>query len=87
MYCGTMLAGTASFGQGFGGWVDGLLLLSGAVTAVPLLLFGLAVRRLRLATLGFLQYLTPSIQWVSATTWESPVSRFADKCNHLGVTR
>ena len=25
-------------------------------------------------------------QWVSATTWESPVSRFADKCNHLGVT-
>ena len=63
---GTMLAGTASFGQGFGGQVDGLLLLSGAVTAVPLLLFGLAVRRLRLATLGFLQYLTPSIQFLLA---------------------
>jgi chloramphenicol-sensitive protein RarD len=63
---GTMLAGTASFGQGFGGQVDGLLLLSGAVTAVPLLLFGLAVRRLRLVTLGFLQYLTPSIQFLLA---------------------
>ena len=63
---GTMLAGTASFGQGFGGQVDGLLLLSGAVTAVPLLLFGLAVRRLRLVTLGLLQYLTPSIQFLLA---------------------
>jgi chloramphenicol-sensitive protein RarD len=63
---GAMLAGTASFGQGFGGQVDGLLLLSGAVTAVPLLLFGLAVRRLRLVTLGFLQYLTPSIQFLLA---------------------
>jgi hypothetical protein len=29
---------------------------------------------------------TVTPEGVSATTWESPVSRFADKCNHLGVT-
>ncbi|HEX5272232.1 MAG TPA: EamA family transporter, partial [Gemmataceae bacterium] len=41
---------------------DVLLACSGAVTAVPLLCFGLAARRLRLSTLGMLQYIAPSIQ-------------------------
>jgi hypothetical protein len=37
---------------------------------------------------GFAESWRPSsLNRVSATTWESPVSRFADKCNHLGVTR
>ena len=36
------------------------------VTAVPLLLFAAAARRLRFATLGFLQYLAPSIQFLLA---------------------
>jgi chloramphenicol-sensitive protein RarD len=39
-----------------------LLLASGAVTAIPLLFFGAAARRLPLATLGFLQFVSPSIQ-------------------------
>ena len=44
----------------------GLLLLTGPATAVPLLLFAFAVRRLRLTTMGMLQYLSPSIQFLLA---------------------
>jgi chloramphenicol-sensitive protein RarD len=45
---------------------DALLLSSGAITVVPLLCFGLAARRLRLSTLGFLQYISPSLQFLQA---------------------
>lgn len=41
-----------------------LLLISGAVTATPLLLFGQAARRIPLSSLGFLQYLAPTIQFL-----------------------
>ena len=44
----------------------GLLSLSGILTAVPLLFFGAALRRLRLSTLGFLQYIGPTLQFVVA---------------------
>lgn len=44
----------------------GLLSLSGIITAVPLLLFGAAVRRLDLATIGFLQYVGPTFQFLVA---------------------
>ncbi|MDJ0840965.1 MAG: EamA family transporter RarD [Acidobacteriota bacterium] len=37
-----------------------LIMATGIITAVPLLLFGAGVRRLRLATLGFLQYTAPT---------------------------
>jgi chloramphenicol-sensitive protein RarD len=43
-----------------------LLALTGPATAVPLLLFAFAVQRLRLATIGMLQYISPSIQFVLA---------------------
>ena len=39
-----------------------LLMSAGLVTAVPLLLFGAAAHRVPLATMGMLQYLTPSLQ-------------------------
>ena len=39
-----------------------LLIGLGPVTAVPLLLFAAGARRIRLATLGLLQYVAPSIQ-------------------------
>lgn len=48
------------------GTVDLLVVLSGVVTAVPLLLFAAAAKRLRLATVGFLQYLTPTIHFLLA---------------------
>ncbi len=43
--------------------IDLLLLAAGPVTAAPLLWFANAARRLRLATVGFLQYLSPSLQF------------------------
>jgi chloramphenicol-sensitive protein RarD len=44
----------------------GLLSLSGVVTAVPLLFFGVALRRLKLSTMGFLQYVGPTLQFLVA---------------------
>ncbi len=44
----------------------GLLSLSGIITAVPLLCFGAAVRRLKLSTMGFLQYVGPTLQFAVA---------------------
>src|SRR5690606_4181870 len=43
-----------------------LLALSGAATATPLLLFASAARRLRFVTIGFLQYIGPTIQFLIA---------------------
>jgi chloramphenicol-sensitive protein RarD len=45
------------------GAIEGLL-LAGPFTAVPLLLFAYGARRVTLATLGLLQYLGPSIQFL-----------------------
>jgi chloramphenicol-sensitive protein RarD len=47
-------------------WIDFLLLMAGPVTAVPLLFFAGAARRLPLSTLGMLQYLSPSLQFLLA---------------------
>lgn len=44
-----------------------LLALSGAVTAVPMLWFGMATQRIQLSTLGFIQYLSPTFQLVIGT--------------------
>ena len=41
-----------------------LLLSAGVVTAIPLLLFAASARRLRLTTIGLIQYLTPILQFV-----------------------
>ena len=48
------------------GRTTALLVASGVITALPLLAFAGAARRLRLATLGFLMYLNPTIQFVIA---------------------
>lgn len=45
---------------------NSLLALAGVATAVPLLLFASAARRLRLATIGFLQYITPTLHFLLA---------------------
>jgi len=44
------------------------LSLYGVLTAVPLIFFGLAAQHLPLRYVGFMQYLTPSIQFVLALT-------------------
>ncbi|MBP9902266.1 MAG: EamA family transporter RarD, partial [Verrucomicrobia bacterium] len=44
----------------------GLLSFLGVITAIPLLLFGAALRRLPLSTVGFLQYVGPTLQFLVA---------------------
>lgn len=53
--------GAGSFGNA-GLRVTALLALSGVVTAVPLLLFGVAATSISLQLIGFIQYLTPTSQ-------------------------
>jgi chloramphenicol-sensitive protein RarD len=53
-----------------------LLLATGVVTAAPLLLFTSAARRLPLSTVGFLQYLAPTTQFLLAiTVYDEPLVR------------
>jgi chloramphenicol-sensitive protein RarD len=53
-----------------------LLFGSGLVTAAPLLLFGVAIRRLPLSTIAFLQYLAPTLQFlVGLCVYHEPLSR------------
>lgn len=66
--------GELGFGD-FGLEVDALLVLGGAVTAIPLLLFTAAARRLPYSTLGFLQYIAPSLQFLLAVlAFEEPLT-------------
>jgi chloramphenicol-sensitive protein RarD len=46
---------------------DALLIGAGPMTAIPLALFAAGARRVRMSTLGFLQYLSPTITLVVAT--------------------
>jgi chloramphenicol-sensitive protein RarD len=56
--------GTGAFGASPA--TSALLALGGPVTAVPLVLFAVGARALPLSTVGFLQYLSPSIQFLLA---------------------
>ena len=58
-----VFSGEGRFTQGSAAQ-DAWLLLAGPFTAVPLLLFAYGARRVTLATLGLLQYLGPSIQFL-----------------------
>jgi len=63
LWLGTM-GNMGHFGQTV--TIDALLVASGAVTAIPLLLFAIGARRLPLATMGFLQYVAPSLSFLVA---------------------
>ncbi|NCQ25475.1 MAG: EamA family transporter RarD [Rhodobacteraceae bacterium CG17_big_fil_post_rev_8_21_14_2_50_63_15] len=57
--------GHGAFGSN---WQDSLLLaFSGILTGAPLILFSYATKRITLATVGLVQYLNPSLQFVVAT--------------------
>jgi chloramphenicol-sensitive protein RarD len=53
----------------------GLLLLAGIVSTTPLLLFTAAARRLQYSTLGMLQFLAPTLQFLIAVFYGEPLSR------------
>jgi len=44
--------------------LDLLLIAAGPITVIPLVLFALAARRLKLSTIGFLQYIGPTLQFL-----------------------
>jgi len=56
--------GTGALGRDF--VTTALLLLAGVLTAVPLIWFAHGVRNLRLATMGIIQYLAPTLQFLIA---------------------
>lgn len=57
--------GTLSFGHT--GWGEALLLtVAGPITAVPLWMFAVGARGVRMSTMGFLQYIAPTISLVIA---------------------
>lgn len=56
-------AGIGAFGhQGL--LVTVLLVLAGPVTSIPLLMFGYSARKIPLSMLGFIQYITPTLQFL-----------------------
>jgi chloramphenicol-sensitive protein RarD len=57
-----------------------LLIGGGVATAAPLMLFGIAAIRVRLATIGLLQYLAPTLQFLIGVLVDGepmPLSRLA----------
>lgn len=67
--CLAWLLHAGAVGEGVWGQtleLDLMLILAGAVTAAPLLMFAAAARRMPFSTLGLLQYLAPSIQFLLA---------------------
>ncbi|GMN02731.1 EamA family transporter RarD [Erythrobacter sp. MTPC3] len=62
-------AGSAA-GSAFGtdAFLSAVIAFSGVVTAVPLLLFAIAAKRMKYSTLGFIQYLAPTIVFILGLT-------------------
>ena len=68
-------AGTGVFGH-TGPMVTAALVLTGVVTAIPLILFAAAVRQTKLTTIGLLQYIAPTLQFMSGVIlFTEPISR------------
>ena len=54
---------------------DMLLIFSAAVTSIPLMLFAAAAKRLTLTTLGFIQYVAPSMVFlIGAFVYHEPLN-------------
>jgi chloramphenicol-sensitive protein RarD len=60
-----MLAGEAAFSTRDPS-MAGILLLAGPLTVIPLLFFALAARRLNLTTVGMMQFIAPTLQFIIA---------------------
>lgn len=55
-------ASEASFGSS--AFLTGMLIAAGPITVMPLLLFAIGARRLTLSTIGFLQFIGPTLQFI-----------------------
>jgi chloramphenicol-sensitive protein RarD len=61
-----LLASWAPLGQAASPGHVGLMALAGPITALPLILFAIGARRLQFSTLGLLQFIAPSLQFLVA---------------------
>jgi chloramphenicol-sensitive protein RarD len=52
----------------------GLLMLAGPFTVLPLVAFALAARRVRLSTVGFLQFISPTMQFLVGLFYGEPLT-------------
>ena len=57
--------GQGGFFTAWGAGVDALLIFGGALTALPLIGFAYAVRRVNLSTVGLIQYIAPTLQFLT----------------------
>ncbi|WP_066516924.1 EamA family transporter RarD [Sphingobium cloacae] len=70
------LAGHGGVSFGKDGFTTAMLVVSGAITTVPLVLFAVAAHRLPMATLGLLQFIAPTLQFLSG------ILLFGETLNH-----
>ena len=54
--------------------MSSLLVLAGPLTVLPLVAFAFAARRLRLSTIGFLQFIGPSLQFLMGVVYGEPLT-------------
>lgn len=54
--------------------ISTLLMLAGPVTVIPLFCFAIAARRLTLTTVGFMQFLAPSLQFCTGVYYGEPLT-------------
>ena len=68
--------GTSSFSPTLGTMTSWILLLAGPVTIFPLLCFNSATTRLQLSTIGYFQYIGPSVNLLLALwVYQEPISQ------------
>jgi chloramphenicol-sensitive protein RarD len=69
------VVGGGAFGR-LGLQMDALLVLSGVITPLPLILFVAGAQRIRLSTVGLLQYIAPTGQFLLAVfLYDEPFTR------------
>ena len=74
---GGVLPGARPLSFGTGAGVTFLLIFSGVITAIPLVLFAYAARRVEMTTMGLMFYLNPTLQFLCAVAvFGEPVTRW-----------
>ncbi len=55
-------------------WLTFLLIMGGPITVLPLMFFAIAARRLTLTAIGFMQFLAPTLQFMTGVYYGEPLT-------------